>query len=184
MMAKREKASGPRSGDRKLDSAGSRKSSTVKPSLREKQSAVARRSAETQLRDLIDRFASDHSALVTAVRRWLRRRLPTSHEVIYEYRDFLVISFSPTGHGYEGVLAIHAGATGVKLYFNRGKELSDPGKLLKGSGKLARSINVENKSTLTRPEIIQLVDEAIAGNNVPFEPNGRGSVTMSPSSSK
>ncbi|MBL8815206.1 MAG: DUF1801 domain-containing protein [Planctomyces sp.] len=183
-MAKKKIASERKSGDRKAGSAGSTKSTTARPSIREKQSAVARRSAEAQLHDLIDRFASDHSALVTAVRKWLRRRLPTAHEVIYEYRDFLVISFSPSGHGYEGVLAIRAGAAGVKLYFNRGKELSDPGRLLQGSGKLARSINIENKSTLTRPEIGQLVDEAIAGNSVPFEPAGRGSVSMSQSSSR
>src|SRR5207302_3289368 len=88
------------------------------------QSAVARRSAEAQLRTLIAKFAPAHLRLVGAMRRSLRKRLPTAHEVAYEYRDWCVISYSPNEHGYEGVLAIRASADGGKLYFNRGKELS------------------------------------------------------------
>src|ERR1700756_3494431 len=114
------------------------------------QSAVARRSAEAQLRGLIAKFAPAHLRLIGAMRRSLRKLLPTAHEVVYEYRDWFVISFSPNEHGYEGVLAIRASADGVKLYFNCGKELPDPAKLLQGSGKQTRSINVEGASTLAR----------------------------------
>src|SRR5271170_4356012 len=98
------------------------------------QSTVARRSAEAQLRMLIAEFAPAHLRLISAMRRWLRKRLPTAHEVVYEYRDFFVISYSPTEQGYEGVLVIRGSANGVMLYFNHGKELPDPLKLLKGSG--------------------------------------------------
>jgi hypothetical protein len=59
------------------------------------QPAVARRSAEAQLRTLIAKFAPTHLRLVGAMRRWLRKRMPTAHEVVYEYRDFFVISYSP-----------------------------------------------------------------------------------------
>jgi hypothetical protein len=52
--------------------------------------------------------------------------MPTAHELLYEYRDFFVISYSPNERGYEWVLAIRASADGVRLYFNRGKELPDP----------------------------------------------------------
>ena len=88
------------------------------------QSAVARRSAEAQLRTLIARFAPTHLRLIGAMRRSLQKRLPTAHEVVYEYRDFFVISYSPNERGYEGVLAIRASANGVRMYFNRGKELT------------------------------------------------------------
>src|SRR5713101_1417038 len=98
------------------------------------QSAAARRSAEAQLRTLIAKFAPAHLRLLGAMRRWLRKRLPTAHEVVYDYRDWFVISYSPNEHGYEGVLAIRADTSGVKLYFGRGKELPDPEKLLQGSG--------------------------------------------------
>src|SRR5579871_1532998 len=98
------------------------------------QSPVERRSAEAQVRALIAVFAPTRVRLIGAARRWLRKRLPTAHEVVYEYRDCFVISYSPSGRGYEGVLAIRASADGVRLYFNRGTELPDPGKLLHGSG--------------------------------------------------
>ena len=86
------------------------------------QSAVARRSAEAELRTLIAKFAPAHLRLLGAMRRSLRKRLPTAHEVVYEYHNLgaVVISFSPNDHGYEGVLGIRADANGVKLYFSRG----------------------------------------------------------------
>ena len=120
------------------------------------------------------------------MRRSLRKRLPTAHEVVYEYRDLrvVVISYSPNERGYEGVLAIRASANGVRLYFNRGKELPDPAKLLQGSGKQTRSINLEGASTLTRPEVARLIDEAIARNRVPFARAGRGSVVIRSASAK
>src|SRR6266478_447321 len=74
------------------------------------QSAVARRSAEAQVRAGIAKFAPAHLRLVGAMRRWLRKRLPTAHEVVYEYRDCFVISYSPSERGYEGVLALRASA--------------------------------------------------------------------------
>jgi hypothetical protein len=148
------------------------------------QSAVARRSAEAELRTLVAGFAPVHLRLVGAMRRSLRKRLPTAHEVVYEYRDFVVISYSPNEHGYEGVLAIRASASGVSLYFNRGKELPDPAKLLQGSGNQTRSITVEGAFTLARPEVARLIDEAIARNRVPFAGAGHGSVIIRSTSAK
>jgi hypothetical protein len=148
------------------------------------QSAAERRSAEAELRTLITRFASAHVRLVGALRRWLQQRVPTAHEVVYEYRDFFVISYSPNEHGYEGVLGIRASADGVQLFFNRCQELPDPAKLLQGSGGQVRSIGVEGASTLARPEVVRLIDEAVARNPVPFARAGRGSVIIRPTSAK
>src|SRR5258706_7764643 len=144
------------------------------------QSAVARRSAEAELRRLIAKFAPAHQRLIGAMRRWLRKHLPTAHEVVYEYRDFFVISYSPNERGYEGVFAIRASANGVRLYFNRGKELQDPAKLLQGSGNTTRSMILEGAATLARPEVANLIDAAIARNDVPFARAGLGSVVIRP----
>ena len=142
------------------------------------QSAAERRSAEACLRGLTARFAPAHQQLVGAARRWLRRRLPTAHEVVYEYRDCFVISCSPNERGYEGVFAIRASADGVRLYFNRGKGLPDPAKLLRGTGAQVRWIHLEGAATLARPEVARLVDDAIASNRVPFARTGRGPVVI------
>jgi hypothetical protein len=171
-MSVKKEVSGRRSGRVEVEVHGST------------QSAVARRSAEAQLRTLMAKFAPAHLRLIGAMRRWLRKRLPTAHELAYEYRDFFVISYSPSEHGYEGVLTIRASADGVRLYFNRGKELPDPAKLLQGSGSQARFINVEGASTLARPEVARLTDEAITRNPVPFARDGRGSVVVRSASAK
>src|SRR5471030_2598136 len=82
------------------------------------------------------------------------------------------------------VFLIRGGANGVSLYFNRGKELPDPAKLLQGSGGVTRFTNVAGASTLARPEITRLVDEAIDRNRVPFARAGRGSLVVRPTSAK
>ena len=135
--------------------------------------------AEAELRALIAKFAPAHLRLIGAMRRCLRKRLPTAHEVVYEYQNLgaVVISYSPSEHGYEGVLAIRASADGVKLYFNQGKDLPDPAKLLQGSSQ-TRWIPMEGASTLARREVARLIDEAIARNLVPFADAGRGSVII------
>ena len=148
--------------------------STSRPSL---QSAAERRAAEGELRALVARFAPTQARLVDAMRRWVRKRLPTALEVVYEYRSWFVISYSPSDRGYEGVLAIRGDADGVKLYFNQGKGLPDPEKLLRGSAQ-ARWIAVESASTLARPAVASLADEAIARNPVPFASAGRGPVVI------
>ncbi len=171
-MSAKKAASGRRSVKVAVEASGS------------SQSAIARRAAEAELRTLIDKFVPAHERLIAAMRKSLRKRLPTAHEVVYEYHNLgaVVISFSPNERGYEAVLSIRADMDGVKLYFSRGKEMPDPEKLLKGSAQ-ARWIHVEGAPTLARPEIARLIDEAIARNRVPFAPAGRGSVIMSPSTS-
>lgn len=148
------------------------------------QSAAARRAAEAELAGLVARFAPAQQPLIATIRRRLRKRLPAAHEVVYEYSGFFVISYSPNGHGYDGVLGLRASAKGIEIYLNRGKELPDPAKLLRGSGKQARFLQIEGASTLTRPEVVRLIDEAIARNPVPFASTGRGPVIIRPVSAK
>jgi hypothetical protein len=156
----------------------------LKPAAPSTQSAAARRSAEAGLRGLIARFAPAHQRLIGAMRRSLRTRLPTAHQVVYEYSDCFVISYSPSEHGYEGVLALRASADGVRLYFNRGKGLPDPEKLLRGSGNQTRWIQLDGASTLARPAIARLIDEAIARHRVPFARTGHGPVVIRSGSAK
>jgi hypothetical protein len=95
-----------------------------------------------------------------------------------------VISFSPDERGYAGVLALRASADGVKLYFNRGKGLPDPAKLLRGTGGQVRWVEIEGPSTLTRPTIARLIEAAIAGNRISFARSGRGPVVVRATAAK
>jgi len=143
------------------------------------QSAAARKSAEAQLRALIDKFAPAQLRFIGAIRRTLLKHLPAAHELVYEYRDCFVISYAPNEHGYEGALAIRASATDVRLYFHGGNALPDPAKLLQGTAK-ARWIPLESAATLARAEVVRLISEAIARNSVPYARAGRGSMVIRP----
>ena len=57
-------------------------------------------------------------------------------------------------------------------------------KLLRGSGTQARWIAVEGASTLARPAIERLVDEALTRNPVPFAGTGRGPTVLRSASTK
>jgi hypothetical protein len=149
------------------------------------QTTAERRAAEAELRTLIDKHAPVQGRLVSAMRRWLQKRLPTAHQVVYEYENLgaVVISFSPNENGYDGMVGIRATANEVKLYFQFGKGLPDPERLLQGSGQ-TRWILVEGTSTLARPSVTSLADEAIARNTVPFTSTGRGPVVIRSTSAK
>jgi len=112
------------------------------------------------------------------MRKWLLERVPTAHELVYEYKGWMVISYSPNANGYDGVLAIRADSDGVQLYFNQGKGLPDPEKLLQGSAKLVRFIPVEGAATLKRPAVMRLVDEVVARNRAAFARTGRGPIVI------
>lgn len=142
------------------------------------QSAAVRRAAQAHVRDLVGRLASAHERLISAVRRHLRKRLPAAHELVYEYPGFLVLSYSPSEHGHQGIFAIRANADGVKLYFNQGKQLPDPDKLLRGSGSQVRWLGLERASNLTQPAVARLMDAAVAANRVAFSATGGGAVIL------
>ena len=155
--------------------------STSKPS---RLSASERRAVEAELRTLISKFSSANQRLIATTRRWLLKRLPTAHEIVYEYRDCFVISYSPNGHGYAGVFALRGSADGVRLYFNQGKGLPDPDKLLKGSGGLVRWIPLEDASTLKFAPVLGLFEAALVRNRVPFARTGRGPIIVRSTAAK
>lgn len=142
------------------------------------QSPTERRNTEAELRAIVAQLAPEHQRLVAGIRRVLRKLMPTAFEIVYEYRDSVVCSFSPSERGYEGVLAVHASAEGVKLCFNRGRELSDPDKLLGGSGKLVRSMDVTSTTVLARAPVAKLIQESLALNPVPFSKSGKGDLVI------
>jgi hypothetical protein len=152
----------------------------MSPSDARPQSPAERRAAEAAFRTLVAKHARDHRELFDAARRSLRRRLPAANEIVYEYRSWFVASYSPSDRGYEGVLALRADKSGVRLYFNRGKDLSDPSNLLRGSGGLVRFIPLDHARTLARPAVAALIRQAVALSKSPFPSLGRGALILRP----
>lgn len=115
-----------------------------------------------------------------AIRAAVRRRLPTVNEVVYDYSSQVVIAYSPTDRGIDSLVSIVARPDGVQLCFTRGKHLSDPRKLLSGSGKLTRFVRVQAAEQLAHPDMQSLMNAAIAQSSVPLPCEGKGALIIRP----
>jgi len=135
-------------------------------------------SAERQLRAFIARFDSEDQKLIRAVRRAVRKALPTANELVWDNYNFLVIGYSSTERPSDAILSIAARANGVGLCFIRGAGLPDPAKLLRGSGNQTRFIRLESAAVLQRPPVKALVAAAISRVETPLRPRGRGKLII------
>jgi Domain of unknown function (DU1801) len=129
---------------------------------------------ERRLKSFVDKFEPKHQTLIRAVRKALRARFPTAHELAYDNYNFFVIGYSPTERPSDAIVSMAAGASGIGLCFIRGASLPDPKKVLLGSGKQTRFVRLESAAVLKRPEIERLIAAAIAQGKTPLPATGRG----------
>ena len=147
-------------------------------------SAGAKVTPEAQLKSLIEKFDPKDQKLIRALRSAVRKRLPAANELVYDYGFSLVIAYSPTEQGIEGILSTSARADGVSLYFMNGPKLPDPKKLLMGSAKQVRFIPVESASRLKHPDVEALIAAAIDEASVPLPSKGSGKLVIKTSGAK
>lgn len=134
----------------------------------------AKGAGEQELAGFIAKFDSKHAALIRAVRRALRRRLPAAHELVYDNYNFFVIGYCSTERPSDCILSIAAGVNGVGLSFYYGATLADPHRLLLGSGSQNRFLRIESAQTLLRAEVEDLIAAAIDQAQRPLPEKGRG----------
>ena len=138
--------------------------------------------AETQLASYFAKYEPAMAKLGKALRAKLRARLPGLFEIVYVYesQSALVISYSPTERGYEGVCSISVYPRLVKLGFGRGAQLSksDPNKLLQGRGKTVRYIELKSVADFDRAEIESLIADAVKLAKLRLDPNSKGAVII------
>jgi uncharacterized protein DUF1801 len=137
-----------------------------------------------QLEGFIDKFDSKNAALIRSVRKALRKRLPTAHELVYDNYNFFVIGYSSTERPSDCIVSIAAAANGVGLSFYYGATLPDPHKLLLGSGSQNRFIRLESAATLARAEVEDLISAAIAQGGTPLPKSGKGKLIIRSISAK
>lgn len=141
-------------------------------------------SPEDELRTFIERYDPKVQKLFRSVRTATRKRFPTANELAYEYSDSVVISYSPTERGIEGIVAISGRVDGVFFYLSGGPQLPDPKKLLQGSAKTTRFIPVEVASRLAHPDVEALIVAAIKHAKVPMPAEGKGKLIIQSSAAK
>ena len=72
--------------------------------------AALRTPAETQLQGFIYKFEPKHSALIRAVRKMLRKRMPTANELVWDNYNFFVLSYGSTERPSDCIVTIAAAA--------------------------------------------------------------------------
>lgn len=120
---------------------------------------------EAQLATFFAQYEPAMAKLGKALRARLRARLPGLFEIVYVYenQNALVISYSPTEHGYDGLCSIALHPDRVNLHFARGARLSkwDPNRLLQGRGKTVRHVELHALADFERAEIEALMVAAL-----------------------
>jgi len=140
--------------------------------------------AEQRLESFIAKFERKDQALIRAVRKRLRKRLPTANELVYDNYNFFVIGYCSSERPSDCIASIAAGANGVGLSFYRGATLPDPHRILLGSGNQNRFIRIETAATLARPEVEALIGAAVAQGKTPLPSSGRGRLIIRSISAK
>jgi hypothetical protein len=137
--------------------------------------------AETQLAGYFATYERAIAELGKALRAKLRARLPGLSEIVYVYenQNALVISYSPTEHGHQGVCSLALYPDGVKLYFAQGALLSpaDPNKLLQGRATV-RHVVLSSVADFDRAEIEALMAAASKLAKLRLDPSAEGAVII------
>ena len=137
---------------------------------------------ETQLASYFAKYEPTMVKLGKALRAKLRDRLPGLFEIVYVYesQNSLVISYSPTETGSDGVCAIALYPSRVNLFFSGGALLSksDPSRLLQGSGKTVRHVVLNSMADFDRPEIEVLMAAALKLAKLRPDASAKGSVII------
>ena len=138
--------------------------------------------AETQLASFFAKYEPAMVKLGKALRAKLRDRLPGLFEVVYVYdsQDALVIAYSPTENGYDGLCSIALYPRGAKLFFAQGARLtkSDPNRLLQGRGKTVRHVVLNTVADFDRAEIEVLMAAALKLAKLRLNASAKGSVII------
>ena len=138
--------------------------------------------AEAQLAGFFARYEPAIGKLGKALRAKLRARLPGLFEIVYVYdsQNALVISYSPTERGYEGLCSLALYPDTVNLHFGQGALLSksDPNKLLQGRGKTVRHVVLNTVADFDRAEIEVLMAAALKLAKLRLNAGAEGSVII------
>jgi hypothetical protein len=143
-----------------------------------------KRTPEAQLRYCLNRFDPKGQKLFRSVRAAVCKRFPAANELAYDYSHSVIIGYSPTDRGIDSTVSIALRSDGVRLYFMHGPQLADPKRLLLGSGRQTRFVQVEAASELAHPDVKALIAAASDLASVPLPAKGKGSLIIKSAAAK
>ena len=141
-------------------------------------------SPKKQLDRFIAKYDPEIGALARAVLAKMRARLPGAIELVYDNYNALAVGVSPTERTSDAIFSIALWPRWVSLFFLQAAGLPDPKQLLKGSGRVARHIVLENAANLDRPAVQELIACALDRARVPLDGTGKRQLIIKSVSAK
>jgi hypothetical protein len=121
-----------------------------------------------QLRAFIAKYTPPIGAAARSALATMRKRLPGAVELVYDNYNALAIGFGPTERASDAIFSIAVYPRWVSLFFLQGATLSDPQKMLKGSGSRVRHVVLE-EGTLEKPAVRELMAQALRKARKPLD---------------
>jgi hypothetical protein len=146
---------------------------------------VRGKSPAAQLGGFLARFTPAVAASAKASLVRMRKRLPGAIELVYDNYNALAIGFGPTERASDAVFSIAVFPRWVSLFFlQRGTQLPDPHRLLKGTGKQVRHIVLTSAADIDSPAVRALMTEALARADVPIDRAAKSRIVIKSVSAK
>jgi hypothetical protein len=127
------------------------------------------KSPEKQLDGFLAKYSPEIAAQARAMLATMRQRLPGTTELVYDNYNALVIGFGPGERASDAIFSLALYPRWVSLCFLQGADLPDPHRLLRGSGKVVRSLRLAAAEDLDRPEVQELMAHALQRARVPLD---------------
>lgn len=109
--------------------------------------------------NILSRFDAKTSALALHLRKYLLSELKGITEIPDNSVNLIGYGY---GRGYKDLICtILLSKHGVKLGISRGRALPDPKKLLTGTGKVHRFVEIKSQDDIDNPAFKQILKEAL-----------------------
>lgn len=141
------------------------------------------RSPAAQLKAFIAKYEPSVGAAARSALATMRKRLPGAVEIVYDNYNALAIGFGPTERASDAIFSIAVYPRWVSLFFLQGATLSDPRKLLRGSGTRVRHIVLDD-ATLGKPAVRELMAQALRKARKPLGGEARRRIVIKSVSAK
>jgi hypothetical protein len=135
-------------------------------------------SPEEQLETFVAKFTPEVAEIARAAFAKLRKRLPGATVMVYDNYNALAIGFGPTDRASEAICSLAFFPRWVSFFLMRGAHFPDPHRVLKGAGKQARHIVLEDASTLDKPAVCELIKLAVEESTKPLDRTGPGPIII------
>ncbi|HEY3133179.1 MAG TPA: hypothetical protein VGJ47_00990 [Gemmatimonadaceae bacterium] len=133
---------------------------------------------EKQITEFLGKYTPEMVTAGKKSRARMREVVPGGVEFVYDNYNALVFGFGPTDRPSEAVLSLALMPKWVTLCFLNGAKLSDPKKILRGSGNIVRNVRLSAPGDLEDPYIRRLIDDSIAAASPAFPADGEAPRTV------